>query len=207
MSSLADQVVDRALADRHQAYASEVRQLIDAAYRVTAETGHLDPPVRKILAEAGLSNPTFYRLFRSKDELLLVMLDEGRARLVDYLAHRTAAVEGTDEAAADERVAEWVRGVLAQVRDGDAARRTRPFVVDVERLHARFPEQQAASEQQIVAQLADVLGTRRAWAETVYALVFAELARHLRADRQPSDRDIENVVSFVLGGIGAPRIR
>lgn len=202
--SLADQVVDRALAERHDAYVADVQQLIDAAYRVIAETGHIDPPVRAILAEAGLSNPTFYRHFRSKDELLLVMLDEGRRQLVAYLAHRVAAVPGATAAAADERVAEWVRGVLAQARDPEAARRTRPFVVEVERLHARFPEQQAASEQQIVAQLADILGRRGAWAETAYALVFAELARHLRADRQPSDRDVEQVVRFVLAGIGAP---
>lgn len=203
MTSIAEQLVDRALADRHDAYASEVQQLIDAAFAVIAATGHLDPPVRAILAEAGLSNPTFYRHFRSKDELLLVMLDEGRRRLVDYLAHRVDTVSGTTRSASDERVAEWVRGVLAQARDTDAAQRTRPFVVEVERLHARFPEQQAASEQQIVAHLAEVLGARGAWAETVYALVFAELARHLRADRQPSDGDVDAVVRFVLSGIGA----
>lgn len=197
--SLADQLVERALAERHEAYSAEVQRLIDATYRVIAETGHVDPPIRAILVEAGLSNPAFYRHFRSKDELLLVMLDEGRRRLVTYLAHRTRSVVGDDK-----RVAEWVRGVLAQAADPDAARRTRPFVTEVARLHDRFPEQQEASEQQIVAQLADILGDRSPWADTVYTLVFGELARHLRSDSPPSGDDVERVIRFVLSGIEAP---
>ena len=202
--SLAEQLVDRSLADRQEAYATEVRQLIDAAYRVIAKTGHLDPPVRAILAEAGLSNPAFYRHFRSKDELLLVMLDEGRRQLVEYLDRRTAAVTGTAAGAASERVAEWVRGVLAQAMERDAARRTRPFVVEVERLHERFPEQQVESEQQLIAQLAALLGDRAAWAETVYVLVLGELARHLRSDAPPRAADVERVVRFVQAGTAAP---
>lgn len=195
--SLADQLVDRALAERHEAYSAEVQRLIDATYRVIAATGHVDPPIRSILLEAGLSNPAFYRHFRSKDELLLVMLDEGRRRLATYLAHRTAGV------ADDDRVAEWVRGVLAQAGDPDAARRTRPFVTEVERLHERFPEQQEASEQQIIAQLAGILGSRSPWAATVYTLVFGELARHLRHDTPPTADAVEQLVRFVQAGIGA----
>lgn len=201
--SLADQLVDRTLADRHEAYSAEVRQLIDAAYRVIATTGHLDPPIRAILAEANLSNPAFYRHFRGKDELFLVMLDEGRRRLVDYLDKRTAAVIESSPGDDDAPVAEWVRGVLAQARDGEAARRTRPFVTEVDRLHDRFPEEQATSEAQLVAQLAGLLGERSAWAETVYALVFGELARHLRADTPPSGAEVERLVRFVLAGITA----
>lgn len=201
--SLADRLVDRSLAERHEAYAAEVRQILEAAYRVVARTGHLDPPVRSILAEAGLSNPAFYRHFKSKDELLLVMLDEGRRGLAEYLDRRTAAVTGTSAEAGDRRVAEWVRGVLAQATDPDAALRTRPFVVEVERLHSRFPEEQAESERRLVDQLAVLLGGRGEWAGTVYALVFGELARHLRSESPPSPEDVERTVRFVLAGIVA----
>ncbi len=201
--SLADRLVDRSLADRHERYSAEVRQLVDAGFRVIAETGHIDPPVRAILAEAGLSNPAFYRHFRSKDELLLVMLDEGRRQLVEYLDRRMATVT-VDESSTSAAVAQWIRGVLAQAVDSDAARRTRPFVTEVERLHDRFPDEQRASEQQLVSQLADVLGARAGWADTVYGLVFGELARHLRTGTAPSDDDVERVVRFVLAGIEAP---
>ena len=202
MRSLATQLVERTLSDRQQTYTAEVRELIDAAYRVIADTGRIDPPVREILAEAGLSNPAFYRHFRSKDELLLVMLDEGRSQLVAYLAHRTAAVD-TAAHDPDDKVAEWIRGVLAQAGDVDAARRTRPFVTDVERLHDRFPEQQKASEQQLIAQLAGLLGERQSWADTVYTLVFGELERQLRSDAPTKHADTERLVAFVLAGLNA----
>lgn len=200
--SLADRLVDRSLADRHEQYSAEVRQLVDACFRVIAETGHIDPPIRAILAEAGLSNPAFYRHFRSKDELLLVMLDEGRRQLAEYLDRRIATV--VDEGGSrSDAVAAWVRGVLAQAVDSDAAQRTRPFVTEVERLHDRFPDEQRESEQQLVTQLAGVLGDRAAWADTVYGLVFGELGRHLRTSTPPSDEDVDRVVRFVLAGIDA----
>lgn len=196
--NLADQLVDRALSDRQESYAAEVRQLIDATYRVIAETGRFDPPVRAILAEAGLSNPAFYRHFRSKDELMLVMLDEGRRQLVEYLAHRT-----TGKRSRDARVEAWVRGVLAQAANPEAAQRTRPFVTEVSRLHDQFPEQQIASEQQLLAQLAELLEDSAAWAPTVYTLVFAELERHLRTDTPPTRAAIDKLVAFVKAGITA----
>jgi AcrR family transcriptional regulator len=198
--SLADEVVERALADQAAAYTGEVRQLIDAAHVVIAATGNFDPPIRAILAEAGLSNPAFYRHFRSKDELLLVMLDEGRRQLASYLAHRIERAS-TDA----DRVAEWVRGVLAQAADPEAARRTRPFVTEVERLHESFPDQQRASEQQLIAQLAELLpdaGT--AWAQTIYTLVVGELGRHLRSESPPTSAEVEALVRFVLAGSEAP---
>ena len=167
--SLADDLVERSLNKRQAAYTIEVRQIIDATYRVIAKTGSFDPPVRSILREAKLSSPAFYRHFRSKDELLLVMLDEGRRKLVGYLAHRIDAATS-----AGERVAEWVRGVLAQAGDPTAARLTRPFVTEVERLHEQFPEEQRASEQLLLRQLADLLDDGR--------------SPHHRRRRQPGRR-------------------
>jgi AcrR family transcriptional regulator len=199
--SLADDLVERSLNKRQAAYTIEVRQIIDATYRVIAKTDSFDPPVRSILREAKLSSPAFYRHFRSKDELLLVMLDEGRRKLVGYLAHRIDAATS-----AGERVAEWVRGVLAQAGDPTAARLTRPFVTEVERLHEQFPEEQRASEELLLRQLADLLddGQRR-WVRPIYSMVFGELARHLRTDTPPTHNEVETVVSFVLAGIGKGR--
>lgn len=197
IGGLAAQLVDRQLAGQRDAALVELRSLIDATYRVIARTGRFDPPIRDILAEAELSNPAFYRHFRSKDELLLLMLDEGRRQLVDYLERRTQRVEP------DERVAEWVRGFLAQASDPEAARRTRPFVVETERLHERFPAEQAQSEQMLVDQLAALLGDRAAWAPLVYTLVVGELERLLRGAGSADERAGEQLVAFVLAGVEA----
>ncbi len=199
--AMVDQVIQRSMAEQHQAYTAEVRVIIDAAYAVIARSGRFDPPVRAILAEAGLSNPAFYRHFRSKDELLLVLLDEGRRQLVQYLDHQIEAAPDPDE-----RVEAWVRGVLAQSTDESAARRTRPFVTQVERLQQRFPAEQEASEQQLLDQLRAVLGSaRNRWAPTIYSLVFGELERYLRTETTPTDNDIDQLVAFVLAGADAER--
>jgi AcrR family transcriptional regulator len=192
-----DRVVDRSLAGRQDAYVAEVHSLVEATYRVIATTGTLDPPIRSILAEAGLSNPAFYRHFRSKDELLLVLLDEGRRQLTEYLAHRTERV-----ADPDERVGEWIAGVLAQATDPEAARHTRPFVTQVNRLHEKFPDEQEASEKQLIDQLTDLLGVpANHWAPVIYTLVFGELERYLRTGTQPDEAAVTELTAFVLAGL------
>ncbi|MDH3706712.1 MAG: TetR/AcrR family transcriptional regulator, partial [Acidimicrobiia bacterium] len=176
-----DRVIERSVADRQAATTDEVRQLLDAAYRVIADSGRVDPPIRAILAEAGLSNPAFYRHFRGKDELLLALLDEGRGQLVDYLEHRTSRCDDPDEA-----LAEWIRGVLAQISEPVAADRTRPFVTEVTRLHQQFPAEQEASEAQLIDQLATILGAGRAErAPLAYRTVFATLEHHVRRGTPP----------------------
>src|SRR5688500_7848449 len=73
-----DRTVSRTLAGRYQAYADEVRRLVDAGYAVMRRTGGVDPRVGDIVREARLSNQAFYRHFRGKDELLLAVLDDGQ---------------------------------------------------------------------------------------------------------------------------------
>ena len=100
-----------------------MRRIVDRTLALIERTGSVDPSLREILAETGLSTQAFYRHFRSKDELLLVLLDDGRRQLVSYLGHRMAAVDDPRE-----KVGAWVRGVLAQGMNEPAASRTRPFV-------------------------------------------------------------------------------
>ena len=100
-------------------------------------------------------------------------------------------------------MAEWVRGVLAQATDPVAARRTRPFFTDIARLQASFPDEQERSERHLIAQLADLLGDRSSSATIVYTLVFGVLGRHLQTESVPTETEIDDVVRFVLAGLGA----
>jgi AcrR family transcriptional regulator len=152
VSGLVHAAVRRPLEARWAAYAEEVTRLVDATYRVVERTGSLDPTVREILREAGLSNQAFYRHFRSKDELLVALLDDGRRRMADYLRHRMAAA--SDPAG---RVRAWIEGVLAQAGDRAAAARTRPFLSHQDRLAERFPAEQRDSAEAMLAPLRDVL--------------------------------------------------
>ena len=85
--------------------------------------------LRDILRESGLSTQAFYKHFRSKDELMLVLLDDGRRRLVGYLAHRMEKA-GRPE----QRIRAWIEGVLAQASDPEVAARTRPTAAETDHL-------------------------------------------------------------------------
>ena len=109
----------RSLAKREGEYAGEVRRLLDAALAVMHDRGTTSRPrVADIVAAAGLSNDAFYRHFRSKDDLVNALLEDGAERLRGYLSHQMAKAR-TPEA----RVRRWVEGVLAQA-DGDVATAT-----------------------------------------------------------------------------------
>ena len=98
--SLTRRAVARAVAGRQATYAEELQRIVDAAYRVIERTGTVDPTLRDILRESGLSTQAFYRYFTSKDELLLVLLDEGGRRLLGYLGHRMEQQASVDLLAA-----------------------------------------------------------------------------------------------------------
>ena len=133
-------LADRAVAERRAAYATEARRLIDAAFVVMRREGSIDPQVRAIVQEAGLSNQAFYRHFASKDALLLAVLADGQRQLVAYLGRRVATVTEPSE-----QVQRWISGVMAQARNRDAAEATRPFACNSARLADLFPADMSAS--------------------------------------------------------------
>ena len=131
---LADRAVERRVAGRRAQYGAEMRRIVDVTFALVERNGSLDPSMREILAEAGLSTQAFYRYFSSKDELMLALLDEGRGRLVGTLQRRMARTT-----APAEQVRAWIEGVLAQATNVDAAARTRPWVLSEQRLAELFP--------------------------------------------------------------------
>ncbi len=212
--TLASRALERSAADRHAGYVDDVRRIVDATYRLIERTGGIDPSLREVLAEAGLSTQTFYRLFRSKDELMLVILDDGRRTLLGYLEHRMARATS-----AQDKVRAWIEGVLAQASNPQAAARTRPFLAHQDRLVEQFPDEQQESVDLLVGLLVAPLdelqrpGPRRRGrpgadatrrdAEAVYRLVFATLHDHLARHRVASVDDVDHLVGFVLGGVEA----
>ncbi len=126
----------------------EVELLINATWAVAARTGSIEPGVREILQEAGLSTKAFYRHFRSKDELLLVALDRASNVLVEYLEYRMARVP--DPLA---KIGEWIDASLRQAANPSAARRILPWTLGFGRIAAMFPEQLERNQDAIIALL------------------------------------------------------
>lgn len=209
MIGIAERHAERSLAERRADYVAEIEAIVEAAYRVIQRTGSIEPTMREILREAGLSTPAFYRHFRSKDELFVALLDDGRRRLAATLERRMLK-----DATGAGKVRSWISGFLAQARDSAVASRTRPFMANLDRLADRHPDEQRASERLLVDQLAQVLATSAdlrstdplADATAIYYLAVGELANHLRYRTTPRAADVERIVDFALRAI-APQPR
>ena len=211
---LRERAITRALSEQYAQAADEVDRLVAATYRVIEREGSVEPRVRQILEESGLATQAFYRHFRSKDELLLVILDDGRRQLAEYLEHRMAKVRAKGPLA---EVRAWIEGLLAQAGDQAAAARTRPFVVGHQRLVELFPEEQTASVAVLVGMLADAIGRAVEAGELpaegldversatyVYRLTEGVMEDHILAGTSPSRADVTGVVAFSLRALGAP---
>jgi AcrR family transcriptional regulator len=205
-----DAVVDRALSERHESYQREVRRLMDAGYAVMRETGQLEPRVSEIVRASGLSNQAFYRHFKSKDELLLAILDDGQRTLVGYLQHRMHGAAGPLEA-----VRRWIEGVLAQAVHPRAARATRPFVIHRARLAERFPEEVRRTNRLLVEPLVDALAEAVARglapdadperdADVLYHLAMGWMQLKLVEGGDPTAEDAAHVVDFAMRGLLGP---
>lgn len=206
---LVQAAITRSLSHRFDTAAGEVDRLVEAAYRVIERTGSVDPRMREILAEAGLSTQAFYRHFPSKDDLMLVLLDDGGRRLGDYLSHQMAKAT-----TARGRIRAWVEGVFAQAVDADAAARTRPFLANLARLAERYPDSQRAAIDLAVAPLAAALrdaaktgdattSDPSADARAIYHLAMGDMEAHVLARTAPTKREINHIVSFALRAVGA----
>ena len=198
--------VERALALRQQELVGEVNEIIEATYRVISRTESLDPPLREILREAGLSTPAFYRHFRSKDELLVGLVELGWEILRGYLAHQMAKVD--DPAG---QIAAWVRGMLAQATDPEAAQRARPFTVNEPRLASLFPDEHRASRDSLVALLVppveQLAPEGDPWPDALlaYFTVKAVQDDHLVSRTRPTTGDGDRLIAFVLAALERPR--
>jgi AcrR family transcriptional regulator len=205
--SLATRSVERALERRRAAYAHEVERLVAASFALIRERGELEPKVGEIVRAAGLSNQAFYRHFRSKDELLVTVLDAGIRQLGDYLAHRMQTATSPRQ-----RIERFVRGVAAQALDPDAARASRPFALSRARLAEHFPAEVAASEQLLtrllrgaIAEALDagalIAADPERDAALLYDLCMGWLQRALANAEPASEADAEHLLAFALRGL------
>jgi AcrR family transcriptional regulator len=205
---LALRTVDRALAPRYSAYVDEVQRLIRAGLAVMQRDEDDNPRVSEIVEEAGLSNQAFYRHFRSKDELLLAIVDDGQRYLVGYLEHRM-----DKEASGLAKVAQFVEGVMSQAVNAKAASATRGVARNRDRLRELFPEESHRLEALIEAPLEAALalaaeqgevppGDHQRDARAIFRLVVSTMEGHLFDRRAPSPEDVRHLVRFVCAAVG-----
>lgn len=195
MENVVPTLAARQLAERQEAYASEIRALLEAALVVMQRDDSIDPKVADIVRQAGLSNQAFYRHFDGKDALLLALLADGRERLAGTIGRRMARAGARDR---DARIRAWIDAMLDQARDATASAATRPFVANAERLALRYPDEVAASQDQLIDPLRAIVGPDDARA--VYHLTMGVVHDAITRRRSPTRREADAVTEFSIRG-------
>jgi AcrR family transcriptional regulator len=202
--SLRRQLVRRRVSQHSDLAESEVERVLKAAFDEMADSQSPEPSLRAVLRKAGLSTATFYRHFQSRDELLLVLLDEGSGVLANYLVHRMDLV-----AEPPVKVAAWIRGFVHQAESPVAARRTRPFAMGAARLESSFPTEHQRLYGRLVSPLAAEIARGNdagafhsrdpsgdAW--VIFDFVRAAVFRHLLAQTTPDEEGAHGLVDAAL---------
>ncbi len=206
-ASLVDRTVNRSLRGRRRAATEEVNRLVEAALELIQQRGEVEPRVSEIVRQAGLHNQAFYRHFRSKRELLVAVLDRGITLLAGYLRHRMQAAT-----TAEGELREWIRGMLEQAVNPDAARATRPFTLARSRLADAYPDEVTRSEQQLTALLRPCIERARAAGElpsadperapeALYLLTMGWIESRLRDGAPASRDDAAWLEEFAIAGL------
>ena len=193
MGNVVAELADRAVSDRHEAAAAEIRSLLEAALYVMQRDDTLDPPVAQIVKVSGLSNQAFYRHFAAKDALLMALLADGRERLARTIERRMAGAGSRDDS-----IRAWVLAVLDQARDPKAAAATRPFVANSDRLGVAYPDEVAASRADLMRLLVTVVGATDALA--VYHLAMGSMHDAIANRRTITRREADAIGDFAVRG-------
>jgi AcrR family transcriptional regulator len=179
------------------------RAFIDAALEIAAHKATLDVSVAEVVRRSGWHNAAFYRIFGSKDGLLLAVTEDTVLRTAEVLSAHVAAAHTPQGA-----VKAWA-SVLLQPASPTAATATQPFALDRHRLLLRFPDAEGQLTLPIRAVIHDVLrAAGRPDAEiagdAATELVLSQQATWLARHHRPSDTEIEQCSSLILRLVGLP---
>jgi AcrR family transcriptional regulator len=201
-----DAAVQRALDRRRVTYTEDVARIMAGTYRTIMKTNSLDPTLREILEETGISTQAFYRHFRTKDELFLMLMDDGRRLLAGYLSHQMRKASDPQG-----EIAAWISGVLTQATDAEAAARTRPFMANLDRIAEQYPDEQRRSVDVLVELLVDAVTRLRGLpeptidergdAEAIYHLTVGAMEEYIRYRTAPTDDQVSRLSAFALAGL------
>jgi AcrR family transcriptional regulator len=192
------------LARRRANSEAEVRRILDAGLGLMRGSGR-SPTVSDIVTSARVSREAFYRYFRSKDDLVLAIMEAGARRFVGYLTHQMAKAGNPEE-----QVSLWVAGIMSQAGNSEVARTTRSVIRNQSRL-ADFPRVEATATRQAVADLVvrplRELGSTDAArdAATICDAAMGRMEHFLWRQVEPSEQDIRHLADFCLRAVDPRR--
>lgn len=183
--------------DKHRGeYFAEAQRLIQSCSSLIAETGQVDPPVTSILERAGLGTRAFYRLFKSKEELIIAVLQDGTTWKINYIDEQMATATTPLE-----RVTTWVEAAISPHTREDAPGH-RAILLHTYRWEMMFPQELATMREQLLQPLVHAIAqlrgendstTAHAAAEIIYDSFFGVACR---AEAQKRTVDTDEVATL-----------
>jgi AcrR family transcriptional regulator len=198
---------ERALEARYEVYLEEAQRLIRAGSEEIREQGNVAPRVADVVRRAQLSNKAFYRHFKSKEELLLAVLEEGMQQRVAEFEKRMAAAS-----TARGRVEAWIEGVLVQATDPEEARAARPMYVYQARLADNLGDQLWETRERLFRPLVEALRAGfesgelpdidpERDADAIQYLCLGWVNGHVLANTIPSAGEARAIAEFAMRGL------
>ncbi len=203
--------VSRSTQARSAASVEEAQLLIRAGVSEMIEKSNVAPRVCDIVRRARLSNKAFYRHFKSKDELLLAVLEENMRTLARQFEERL-----TPEMEPLERVRAWIWGVLEQALDPQRSAAHRPLLVYQGRLLDSLGVQLGAHVARLIGLLQGSIAEAREAGqlpesvdperdgEAIFHLATGWMQGRVLGRVTPRREEAERVVDFALRGLGRP---
>ena len=188
----------------------ERRRIIEAAYRCLSDSHREPVTMSTILHTAGVSSRAFYRHFRSKDDLVLALLQEG----ADEIAARVDRVAAAEIGSPADQLATWIGEIFDLMVD--PRRRMQMAVIDSEEVRsaAGYRDMRERSHASRERSLADILRRGRATgafpladpdhdAVAISALVSRILSSVAPEDVQAVKQAESRLLDFALRAVGA----
>jgi len=196
--------VHRLLISRINDASNDVERIIASAYRVIERQPDFELKMRDIVDEAGISTQSFYKLFGSKDEFILILLEHGQV-----VFERKLSIALERAASPLERITIWIEEVLDQAVDERIAEHIRPFLVHIPRLTATRPADIEATRATVlepltaaVEQATSDASTAHLYADLIYHTAFSYMHMFVLERRRPSDDERRGLVDYCLRAIG-----
>jgi len=184
--------------DDPEAFAATRQAFVDAALVVLSRRSDLDVSVTEVVQEAGLHNAAFYRVFESKDGLLLAVAQEAAERTVPVLEARLRRAHDAPEA-----LRSWASVLLRLTATDKSASAIEAFALERHRFLRRFPDAEDRLVEPVRRVLADALvhdgvaaGEAHEVTNAAYELVMGQQATWIARGHRPTQREVERVAEL-----------
>jgi AcrR family transcriptional regulator len=176
--------------------AAERAVFIDVALKLLAQMDSVDLKVSDVVRSADRNNAIFYKLFGSRDGLIIAVVEHTTHRIVELMRSRVSANPSREEA-----VSVWCSTLLALASPEHSPGSVLPLALDRHRILRKSP----GSEQHVVQPLKDALQAMlgddsllKSRLDAAFELVMGTQATWLALEHRPTKRQIREVADMVL---------